>query len=321
MSAATSSLQSVTCVMAIWYAAPPCCASAPPLSASAAGTRTSGFASAAPLQVGADGPRSSSPRCVPPLGRASASASPGGAGPPPAAAHAARHPSTSAPRSRSAVAAHSKNGRLCGLAREARAARILPRGAMGRSIRNWHAPAPCEASRWLRSRALQGRNEESQISSSCRSTNETTRRFMQTGVRRRRGERGEGARAAADRGDGETAQGGARTPTASMSAAHRECVCAASATRPRRARVHLALCAVLASLLPGVAGAIDCANYQDAVGATFKHTAARLAPCEGKTQQEPCRCVQAGMQPLRCCALPRASAHDIGTRCRHVPPA
>ena len=114
-----------------------------------------------------------------------------------------------------------------------------------------------------------------------------------SGVRRRRGERGEGARAAAHRGDGETAQGGARTPTASMSAAHRECVCAASATRPRRARVHLALCAVLASLLPGVAGAIDCANYQDAVGATFKHTAARLAPCEGKTQQEPCRCVQA----------------------------
>ena len=44
--------------------------------------------------------------------------------------------------------------------------------------------------------------------------------------------------------------------------------------------MHLALCAVLASLLPGVAGAIDCANYQDAVGATFKHTAARLAPCE-----------------------------------------
>jgi len=33
---------------------------------------------------------------------------------------------------------------------------------------------------------------------------------------------------------------------------------------------------------------LDCTTYEDEVGATFKHTPARLNPCSGETQRAAC---------------------------------
>ena len=58
----------------------------------------------------------------------------------------------------------------------------------------------------------------------------------------------------------------------------------------KRAGSGVPLFALLASLLLA-RGATqpNCATYQDNVGATFKHTASRMAPCDGKEQRTPCR--------------------------------
>jgi hypothetical protein len=66
-------------------------------------------------------------------------------------------------------------------------------------------------------------------------------------------------------------------------------VCGAGC-RTRARGLSVPLCALLASLLLA-RGATqpNCATYEDNVGATFKHTASRMAPCDGKEQRTPCR--------------------------------
>ena len=40
-----------------------------------------------------------------------------------------------------------------------------------------------------------------------------------------------------------------------------------------------------------IAGAIDCANYEDAAGATMRHVESRMEPCVGKVAGQDCRFV------------------------------
>lgn len=71
---------------------------------------------------------------------------------------------------------------------------------------------------------------------------------------------------------------------------HTACACGAGVRTRARARSRVPLCSLLASLLLA-RGATqpNCATYEDKVGATFRHSASRMAPCDGKEQRTPCR--------------------------------
>ena len=87
----------------------------------------------------------------------------------------------------------------------------------------------------------------------------------------------------------------------------------------KRAGSGVPLFALLASLLLA-RGATqpNCATYQDNVGATFKHTASRMAPCDGKEQRTPCRLACSLL--LSCFPFPGSAYLDAvprSTLCRY----